>query len=102
MAYAALSRQAESDAALSELIEGWERDAAYNIAYVMAFRGQADDAFEWLNKAVEYNDPGLSEVVVENSFAGIHADPRWLPLLQEIEKAPAQLAGIEFRVALPR
>jgi TolB-like protein/Tfp pilus assembly protein PilF len=100
MAYAALSRQAESDAALSELIEGWERDAAYNIAYVMAFRGQVDDAFEWLNKAVEYNDPGLSEVVVENSFAGIHADPRWLPFLQEIGKAPAQLAGIEFRVAL--
>jgi TolB-like protein/Tfp pilus assembly protein PilF len=44
MAYAALSRQAESDAALSALIEKWERDAAYNIAYVMAFRGQADDA----------------------------------------------------------
>ncbi|MEJ2206660.1 MAG: tetratricopeptide repeat protein [Gemmatimonadota bacterium] len=102
MANSALGRQAESDAALSELTEGWERDAAYNIAYVFAFRGEVDAAFEWLSKAVEYNDPGLSEVVVENSFAKIKADPRWLPFLQDVGKAPEQLATIEFRVMLPR
>jgi TolB-like protein/Tfp pilus assembly protein PilF len=102
MAYSALGQQAESDAALEELIRDWERDGAYNIAYVLAFRGEADRAFEWLDKAVAYNDPGLSEIVVENTFANVHDDPRWLPFLESIGKAPSQLAEIEFRVALPR
>jgi tetratricopeptide (TPR) repeat protein len=102
MAYWALGQQAESDAALEELIRDWERDGAYNIAYVLAFRAEADRAFEWLDKAVAYNDPGLSEIVVENCFANIHDDPRWLPFLESIGKAPSQLAGIEFRVTLPR
>jgi tetratricopeptide (TPR) repeat protein len=102
MAYSALGRQAESDAALAELIEDWERDGAYNIAYVLASRGEADRAFEWLDKAVTYNDPGLSEIVVENSFLNIQGDPRWLPFLESIGKAPSQLSRIEFRVTLPR
>ena len=34
MAYHALGRKADSDAALAELIAKYEKDAAYNIAYV--------------------------------------------------------------------
>jgi tetratricopeptide (TPR) repeat protein len=97
MAYHALGQQEESDAALADLIEAWEGDAAYNIAYVLAFRSEADRAFEWLNKAVEYNDPGLSEIVVENAFARIQGDPRWLPFLESIGKSPEQLARIDFQ-----
>jgi len=102
MANHALGDPAASDAALAELTEEWGRDAAYNIAYVLAFRGEADDAFEWLGMAVGYNDPGLSEIVVENTFAGIQDDPRWLPFLKGIGKSPEQLAGIEFRATRPR
>ncbi|MGW8264867.1 MAG: tetratricopeptide repeat protein [Longimicrobiales bacterium] len=102
MAFHALGRGAESDSALAELIDAWEQDAAYNIAYVEAYRGEVDRAFEWLNKAVEYNDPGLSEIVVENAFARIQGDPRWLGFLERIGKSPEQLASIEFRVTLPR
>ena len=102
MAQSVLGQTMGSDSALSELIDGWESGAAYNIAYVLAFRGEADRAFEWLEKAVEYNDPGLSEVVVENTFARIQSDPRWLPFLESIGKAPGQLASVEFQVSLPR
>ena len=101
MAEFALNHQPESDAALADLIEEWGQDAAYNIAYVLAFRGEADRAFEWLAKAVEYNDPGLSEIVVENTFARIHGDPRWEPFLESIDKSPEELAAIEFRVTVP-
>ena len=101
MAYHALGRRSDSDAALDALIANHEKDAAYNIAYVHAFRGDADKAFEWLDKAVEYGDPGVSEIVAENLFARIHGDPRWLPFLRKIGKAPEQLAKIEFKVALP-
>jgi hypothetical protein len=50
LVYHALGRADESDAALAELIEQSEQVASYNIAYVLAYRGEADRAFEWLDK----------------------------------------------------
>ncbi len=101
MAYHALGRKAESDAALAQLIAKYEKDGPYNIAYVYAFRGDADHAFEWLDKTVQYADPGLSEIPAQNLFDNIRQDPRWLPFLRKIGKAPEQLAKIEFKVTLP-
>jgi TolB-like protein/Flp pilus assembly protein TadD len=104
MAYHALGQATESDAALAELLDiekerpGW----AYNIAEVLAFRGEADRAFEWLDKAVEYNDPGLTGIPTDPTFANIRDDPRWLPLLESIGKSPEQLAAIKFEVRLPQ
>jgi TolB-like protein/Tfp pilus assembly protein PilF/class 3 adenylate cyclase len=98
MAYCALGRKTDADAALNSLIAKYEKDSAYNIAYVYAFCGDADKAFEWLDKAVAYQDPGLSEIVTENLFDKIHSDPRWLPFLRKLGKAPDQLAKIEFKV----
>ena len=102
MAYHALGQATESDAALAELIEKYEQGWAYNIAYVLAFRGEADRAFEWLDKAVQYNDPGLAQTPTQPLFANIHDDPRWLPFLESIGKSPEQLAAIEFNVTLPK
>jgi len=102
MAYHALGRKADSDAALAALIAKYEKDAPYNIAYVYAYRGEADKAFAWLGKALEYGDSGLSEIVTENLFDKIHTDPRWPAFLRRIGKAPEQLAKIEFKVTLPK
>ena len=103
MAYHALGRKADSDAALAALIAKYKKESSYNIAYVYAFRGEADKAFAWLDKAVEYGDPGLAEIVTDNHlFNKIHGDPRWLPFLRKIGKAPEQLAKIEFKVTLPQ
>ncbi len=101
MAYHALGQAAASDTALAELIEKYEQDTAYNIAYVLAFRDEADRAFGWLNKAVAYKDPGLSDIAVWPHFANIQLDPRWLPFLESIGRSPEQLAAIEFKVTLP-
>ena len=101
-AYHALGRAAESDAALGELIDKHEQAWAYNIAYVLAYRGEADRAFESLDKAVQYYDAGLSLIAVDVQFANIHDDPRWLPFLESIGKSPEQLAAIEFEVRLPQ
>jgi hypothetical protein len=38
-------------------------------------------------------------VLIENL---IHADPRWLPFLRKIGKAPEQLAAIKFDVKVPQ
>jgi TolB-like protein/DNA-binding winged helix-turn-helix (wHTH) protein len=96
MVYQALGRKAESDAALATLIEAHKNDAAYNIAYVLAFRGEPDRTFGWLEKAVADRDPGLDDIAIDPLFARLHQDPRWLPLLRKLGKAPEQLAAIHF------
>jgi TolB-like protein/Tfp pilus assembly protein PilF len=101
MIHHSLGRQADSDAALAELLQHHEQDASYNIAYVLAWRGEVDRAFEWLDKAVGYRDPGLSQIVGERLFANLQDDPRWLPFLRKIGRAPEQLAAIPFEVKLP-
>ena len=101
LAHHALGHAAASDAAIEELIEKYAHGAAYDIAYIYAFRGEADRAFRWLDKAVEQNDPGLSTITVEDLFSNIHSDPRWRPFLESIGKSPEQLAAIRFEVVLP-
>ena len=54
---------------------------------------------EWLDKAVGYHDTGLAEIGSDILFTNIRSDPRWLPFLRKIGRAPDQLAKIEFKVA---
>ena len=102
MAYHALGRKAESDAALAELIRKHEKNAPYNIAYVLAYRGETDRAFAWLDKAMANGDPGLLDIAVQPEFASIRNDRRWLPFLRKLGRAPEQLAAIPFKVEPPR
>jgi tetratricopeptide (TPR) repeat protein len=100
MIYQDLGQEDDSDAALTALIDQYGEGWAYNIAYVYAYLGDADSAFEWLDKAIEIKDNGLSEALNEPLFKNLHDDPRWLPFLQKINYSPEQLAAIEFNVTL--
>jgi hypothetical protein len=102
MAYQAVGRKTDSDASLDDMMAKHKETAAYNIAYVLAFRGEADRAFEWLDKAVAYGDRGVAGTAVEPLFANLHDDPRWLPFLRQLGQAPEQLAAIKFQVTVPR
>jgi len=102
MAHHALGHKSESDTALHDLIAKFEADSSYNIAYVFAFRGEKDRAFEWLDKAVAYHDTGLVEISGDPMFANIHEDSRWLPFLRKVGQAPEQRAKIDFNVTLPK
>jgi TolB-like protein/Flp pilus assembly protein TadD len=101
MAYHALGQKAQSDAALAEGISKYEKTAAWNIAYALAFRGESDRAFEWLDKAIAYQDTGLTLSAFNPGFENLHSDPRWLPFLRKIGRAPEQVAGIKFNPKLP-
>ena len=102
LAYHALGLKDESDAALALLIEKYEKGAPYNIAYNLAYRNEVDRAFEWLTKAEEYGDTGLTDILNERLFSNLHNDPRWPLFLESIGKSPEQLAAIEFEVTLPK
>jgi TolB-like protein/Tfp pilus assembly protein PilF len=102
MALHATGDEAGSRNALTELISKFEKDAAYNIAYVLAFRNELDRAFEWLDRAAAIRDPGLSEIAVQRLFRSLHHDPRWLSFLRKIGRAPEHLSAIEFDVRVPQ
>lgn len=97
-----LGDRLESDDALRQLVEKHASGWAYNIAYVHAYRGEVDSAFEWLDRAVEYRDSGLSDVAVQPLFANLFGDPRWPRFLERIGRSASRLDSIEFTVPIPR
>ncbi len=99
-AYHAAGRTAESDEALAELIEKYDK-FKFQIAFVLAYRGDVDRAFEWLEAAVDDRDSDLIRAPVHPYLANLHEDPRWLPFLRKIGQAPEQVAAIDFDVTLP-
>jgi len=84
IAYHALGREKESDAALSELIAKYHSGGAYQIAEVYAFRNQSDEALEWLERAYAQRDGGLIVTKVDPLFKNLHGDPRFAAFLKKL------------------
>ncbi|MFW6089770.1 MAG: tetratricopeptide repeat protein [Gemmatimonadota bacterium] len=97
-----LGRTAEHEAAFRELRERWSDVWPSEIAQVYAWKGEADAAFEWLDRAVEQNEDGLDQQYLHPYYDPIRDDPRWRRFLERTGTAPEQLAAIEFTVPLPR
>jgi Tfp pilus assembly protein PilF len=74
-------RRAESDRALHDLVARYGKDSGFQIAAIHATRGEADAAFEWLERAYQERDAGLSMVKVEPYFRPLYGDPRWSAML---------------------
>lgn len=70
-------RGAESDAALQELIAKYQGESACQIAQAYSARGETELAFEWIGRAYDQRDPGVSEMRTELLFGSLRADPRW-------------------------
>lgn len=102
VAYHALGRKAESDAVLAERVRKYPDTKLFSLASVLAERGDFEAAFETLDRATRQHDLDLGAIAVYPSFAPMHDDPRWLPLLQRLGMAPEQLAAIKFDVSVPK
>ncbi len=74
-----------SNAALQELIDEQAETAAYQIAEVYAYRGEADNAFEWLERAYVNRDSGLPKLLPDPLLANLREDPRWVLLLEKLD-----------------
>src|SRR5262245_2991364 len=83
-------RMAESDAALARLKEGFADSAAYQIAEVHAYRGEKDQAFEWLERARQQRDPGLLRAESDRLLVNLREDPRWRQFLRTMGMADNQ------------
>lgn len=70
--------------ALQQLIPKYAQDAAYQIAEAYAYRGEADSAFEWLERAYGQRDAGIASMKIDVLLRKLHADPRWHPMLDRV------------------
>jgi tetratricopeptide (TPR) repeat protein len=84
LAYYALGRREESDGALQELIATHQTDCAYQIAEVYAYRGEADKAFEWLDRAYRQRDPGTPELKSDPLMRSLRQHRRYTDLLKKM------------------
>jgi tetratricopeptide (TPR) repeat protein len=84
LAYHALGRGQESDAALAHLISQYQDTGAYQIAQVYGYRGEVDQAFAWLNRAYKQRDPGLLWFKTDLKLRSLRKDPRYAQLLRKL------------------
>ena len=57
----------------------------YQVAEVYAWRGEADSAFAWLERAYLSRDAGLSELKGDPFMRKIESDPRYLPFMKKMK-----------------
>jgi TolB-like protein/cytochrome c-type biogenesis protein CcmH/NrfG len=82
--YFGTGEHAKSDASLQMLSEKHAEGNTYQIAEAHSMRGEADLAFDWLEKAYEERDPGVTHSMVNPRLRPLHNDPRWAPFLLKI------------------
>ena len=81
--YWAMHRRTEADAALEELKGKFEKTSPYVIATVYGYRGEVDEAFAWLDRALAARDATLTSIKSDPLFAKIRSDPRYPALLKK-------------------
>jgi tetratricopeptide (TPR) repeat protein len=92
VAYDAVGRKVEADAALANLKAKHAIDNAYGIAIAYATRGEIDQAFEWLERGYRQQPPdsGLLSIKVAPALKNVRADPRFQTFLKKLhlQEAP--------------
>ncbi len=84
--YAVWGKRAEAQRVLTELLKKSERSyvSAYDIAVIDAGLGDVEQAFRWLDKAVEQRPCWLCWLKLDPRLNDLRADPRFTELLQRL------------------
>ena len=56
----------------------------FYMAAIFVAQGKHDEAFDWLQKAVNERDPNLPWLKVERKFDGLRSDPRYAEVLRSV------------------
>jgi adenylate cyclase len=82
-----------ADSVLESLQDEYAHDAAYLIAMVHAWRSEVEQAFAWLNRAIE-EEQSVFGIRTEPFLRILHEDPRWEPTLGKLGLGERQVADI--------
>ena len=83
MAYFAMGRKGDSDAALAQMIKS-QANHPFFISSVYGFRGETDEALKWLDRAYAQKDPALLLLKSELIFDKLEGDPRYKAFLRKM------------------
>ena len=85
LAFHDLGRHQESEAALAGLISQNRTVCAYQIAQVYAYRGEVDQAFDWINRAYKQHDVGLCRIKTDPLLRSLRDDSRYAQMLRTLD-----------------
>jgi adenylate cyclase len=80
----ALGRVGESDIALSRMLNEQAAGNALGIAEVYAFRGQLDEAMQWIERAFIQKDVGLYAIRGDPPLRNLEGDRRYEAFLKKM------------------
>ncbi len=83
-----LKRPQEARAALDALLATNADDAQFQIACVYAWLGDADRAFDWLDRAISEHDGGVADLRMEPLLRGLRSDPRYKAIEKRLNLPP--------------
>ena len=86
--------EAGSRQALQTLITKYSPIGAYQVAQAHAWRGEADEAFAWLDRAAKQRDAGLMQIKFDPMMRRLHGDRRYRAWLLRLKLDDASLAAI--------
>jgi TolB-like protein len=79
-----LGHAPESEQALDALKAKYAAGSAFQIAAVYAWRGEKDQAFDWLDRAYDQHDAGMPRLRYDPTLASLHDDPRFAALVKKM------------------
>ena len=79
-----LGNEVASQQALAELQRDFVAGYAYQLAQVYAWRGEKDQAFEWLDRSYIQHDAGMTTLRYDPMLASLHDDPRFAALVKKM------------------
>lgn len=84
MSLFAVGNKSAAGVALREAEQAAGNDWAYEIAWAHALRGEATEAFEWLDRAYKQKDENLEYLKGEWALKGVEGDPRYKAFLRKM------------------
>ena len=102
MAYSTLGREKDAQLLLAKVTADAGDFRPARVAEAHCWRGETDLAFEWLEKARDARDPGLSYLLGNVFLENLVSDPRWpvflnkLDLLEAWQAMPPEYGGPPF------
>jgi eukaryotic-like serine/threonine-protein kinase len=85
LAYYAVRDKEKADAALKDVLQKHQDEDPFQLAEVYAYRGEVDKAFEFLERAYEARDVGLSNMKGDPLLRNIEKDPRYNAFLKKMK-----------------
>ena len=92
-AYHGANRKAEAETSLNALARKYGSESGYQVAEAYAYRGEADSAFKWLEKAYASRDGGLSEIKGDPFMKKIEGDRRYVEFMKKMKLPLFQEGG---------